>query len=388
MKYLLTLLLLVPVLLLNAQTNPVRVNSQIVLPKDSTESKNLISSLNSFLLAVQRPNEENKFVFEEERMETLIQIEAMNGLAKSGQFKDDFFYQPYLTNVMPLTGGNYLIQIAYIGSNKDTAYLRGSFEFIAHNINNTFTFSSPLLSNTRNWKVLKIGNHIFHYQNDINKEKVLAYTKLTHTFDTKLKVPNKTTDYYLCDNVVALNKLIGIDYKLEYNGRKEGHRTVNLGDRRLSILGDNNECFNKGVDLHDLFHDRLSLVIPRNKVNKPVDEGCAYLYGGSWGFSWNEIFKAFKAFVASNPNVNWSEIKEKDVRFSTGNYTNSVDNIINALLVKKIEREKGFAGVWELLNVGPVEKGNEKYYQTLEKLTGISKANYNEKIWELIHREE
>ena len=54
----------------------------------------------------------------------------------------------------------------------------------------------------------------------------------------------------------------------------------------------------------------------------------------------------------------------------------------------KIEKEKGFSGVWELLNVGPFEKGNEKYYQTLEKLTGITKENYNNKIWELISNEK
>ena len=60
---------------------------------------------------------------------------------------------------------------------------------------------------------------------------------------------------------------------------------------------------------------------------------------------------------------------------------------MNALLVQKIEKEKGFAGVWELLNVGPFEKANDKYYQTLEKLTGITKANYNEKVWELINKE-
>lgn len=61
---------------------------------------------------------------------------------------------------------------------------------------------------------------------------------------------------------------------------------------------------------------------------------------------------------------------------------------MNALLVKKIEKERGFAGVWELLTVGPFEKGNDEYYQTLEKLTGITKASYNDKIWELINREK
>jgi len=123
-------------------------------------------------------------------------------------------------------------------------------------------------------------------------------------------------------------------------------------------------------------------------VNRPVDEGYAYLYGGSWGFTWKEIFKAFKEQIASNKSTNWTEIKETPTSFKTGNYSNQADYIVNALLVKKIERERGFAGVWELLMVGPYEKGNEKYYKTLEKLTGITKASYNGKIWELINSEE
>ena len=155
----------------------------------------------------------------------------------------------------------------------------------------------------------------------------------------------------------------------------------------IELFGNNNSSFDE-FDPHDLWHDRLSLVIPRSKVNRPVDEGCSYLYGGSWGFSWIEIFKAFKEQIASNKNTNWLEIKETPISFKTGDFSNQADYIVNALLVKKIEKEKGFEGVWELLNVGPFEKGNEKYYQTLEKLTGITKANYNEKIWELINNEK
>ena len=81
------------------------------------------------------------------------------------------------------------------------------------------------------------------------------------------------------------------------------------------------------------------------------------------------------------------ELKEIPLSFKTGKFPNQADFIVNALLIQKIEKEKGFAGVWELLNVGPFEKGNQKYYQTLEKLTGITKANYNEKIWELVKNE-
>jgi len=387
MKLFFTTTLLLATLFTNAQTNALRVNPNIVLPKDSIQSKALTTSLNDFLLSAQKPNEENKFVFEKEKIETFIQLDEIKGIEKNEKLKEDYFYKPYLTNAVLLKDQSYLLQVSYIGINEDTALLRASFEFIAHKTNDSYTFSSPLLKNTKNWKVKKVGNNIFHYQNTINKDKVKEFNTLTSSFDLKLKTTDKITDYYCFDNIIELEKQIGIDYKSDYNGRTGSIWSTSFGDRKLMVLGNNNASFNE-FDPHDLFHNRLSLIIPRNKVNKPVDEGCAYLYGGSWGFTWEEIFKTFKEQIASDKTTNWAEIKETAVSFKTGKFTNSADYIINALLVKKIEKEKGFAGVWELLTVGPFEKGNEKYYQTLEKLTAITKANYNEKIWELINNEK
>lgn len=371
----------------NAQSNLLRINSNIILPKDSIESKILTISLNDFLLSTQKPNQENKFVSEYEKIETFIQLDEIKEIEKSEKYKDDFFYKPYLTNIVLQKDNNYLIQVSYIGIAENIALLKASFEFIAHKQNGSFTFSSPLLRNSQNWKVAKVGNNIFHYQNTINKDKLREFEKLTSSFDIKLNVTNKIIDYYLCDNIIELQKLIGVDYKSDYNGESETVWSTSLGNRTLIVYGNSNSTFND-FDPHDLFHDRLSLVIPRSKVNKPVDEGCAYLYGGSWGYTWTEIFNQFRAQILSNKNINWIEIKETLVSFKTGNFSNRVDYIVNALLVKKIEKEKGFSGVWELLTVGPFEKGNDKYYQTLEKLIGISKANYNDKIWELIRNEK
>ena len=104
--------------------------------------------------------------------------------------------------------------------------------------------------------------------------------------------------------------------------------------------------------------------------------------------SWNKFSLSNLLNTEDLISTNWLEIKEKPVSFKTGAFPNQADYIVNALLIKKIEKEKGFEGVWELLNVGPNEKGNEKYYQALEKLTGITKSTYNQKIWELISQEK
>jgi hypothetical protein len=266
--------------------------------------------------------------------------------------------------------------------------LRASFELIANKSNNSFLFSSPLLRNTKSWKTLTLGNNIFHYQTSINKTKVDEFNKLANQFDKKLKSTNKKSEFYLCSDFIELQRIIGVDYKLDYNSLLENNLSSTVGDRKLIVLGSNSSTFDN-FDPHDLWHDRLSLVISRQKVNKSIDEACAYLYGGSWGITWKEIFNKFKLKIASNKDANWIDYIEKQVNFGESQEKHlMVDYVLNALIVQKIEKEKGFDGVWEFLNCGVSEKGNENYYKALEKLTGITKANYNEKIWELINSQK
>ena len=387
MKLIYTLALLFAPLYMKAQVNALRINPNINLLKDSIESKTLVTTINHFLMAAQSDNKDNQYVHGKHKIETYILLDEIAGIEKSGKYKDAHFYKPYLTNMVDLKDSTLLICISYIGIHDSIALLRASFQFLAHKKNNNFVFSSLLLKNTKGWKTKKVGNSIFHYQNLLNEKTVKAFNTNAAKFDKKLNSENKITEFYCCNTILEIQNLIGVSYKSDYNGVTQSVWSTTLENHKLILLGNNNANFNTN-DPHDLWHSRLSLVTSRRKVNKPVDEGCAYLYGGSWGLSWETIFKAFKEQIAVDKNTNWLALKETPMYFKTNGYENSADDIVNALLVKKIEKEKGFAGVWELLNAGPVEKGNEKYFQILEKLTGITKANYNEKIWELINNEK
>jgi hypothetical protein len=388
MKNLFTVTLLLLSFFAYSQSNSLIINDNIRLPKDSIESSVLIKSLNGFLADSQKPNEENKFVLVTEKIETDILLDEFKGIQKSGRFKDDYFYKPYLTNLVQLPQNQYLVQLAYIGINEKTPISVANFEIIAHKTEEGFVFSSPLIRNTQNWKVAKVGNCIFHYKTTLNKTKTNEYEKMTSVLDKKLKSANKISEFYGCEDFSELQKLIGVDYKLEYNGQAENTFSSVLGDKKLIVSGNHNTHFDS-FDPHDLWHDRLSLVISRRKVYKPVDEAIAIVYGGSWGMTWNEIFKKFKDKVANDKNADWVVFKEKPLNFGESQAKDlMVDHVVNALIVKELEKEKGFSAVWELLNCGKYEKGNENYYKSLEKLTGITKSNYNEKIWELINNEK
>jgi len=383
----LSIVLLLAPLFLRAQSNDLMVNPGIKLPKDSVESTGLISTLNNFLALAQNPNGENQLVLPNEKIETFILLDEFNGIGKNEALKDENFFKPYLANVVPLNNNKYLLQLSYIGATNNTPTLRASFEIIATKTNNTFLFSSPLAHNTSSWKVDTIGNTIFHYKTYLDNAKAHEYNRLASLFDKKLNSENKVTEFYCCDNLVEAEKLIGLGYKLDYNGISESSFSILSGNKTLIILGSNNSNFSE-FDPHDLWHERLSLVTSRKLVNKPIDEACAYLYGGSWGISWEEIFKLFKSKVASDKNADWSYYKENPLNFGENKSKHLMaDYVVNALIVQKIEKEKGFAGVWKFLNCGPYEKGNDNYYQALSKLTGITRKNYNKKVWELINSE-
>ncbi len=363
------------------------ISSHIQLPKDSIESTQLISDLNVFLLSTQKENKNNTLVLPTEKVETYILLDEFKDIENSRKFNDTSFYNPYLTNIIQLTNNKYLIQISHIGVHNNEPYLRTVINLIAHKLDKNFLFSSPLIENTKNWKSKTIDNYTFYYKKNFNEKNAAEYVKKANKFDEKLNSNNKITKIYCTENRTQLLKLIGIDYKLDYNGRKFGTFSSLNENEQLIILGNNDAEFDN-FGPHDLWHDRLNLVVSRRETNRPVDEGCAYLYGGSWGMSWSTIYKRFMMKIATDEKSDWVYYKENSMNFGESDSERLiVDYVINALLIKKIEKEKGFSGVWKLLNCGKFEKENKNYYKTLEEVIGITKKNYNREVWKLIDEE-
>lgn len=370
-----------------SQTNELIINSNIKLPKDSIESTLLITCVNNFLNSIKTSNENNKYILPSEKIETIVLLNQLYNIQNSKSFNDATFYKPYLTNIINLTEEKYLLQLSYIGINKNTPYVKIALELIAHRVNQSFLFSSTLIDNTKNWKIFKANNVVFHFKDTINKEKVMSYDKHHALFDEKLKLKNKISELYLTNNFVELLKLIGIQYKSDYNGKKEGAISSVFENKKLIITGVNNTLDN--FDPHDLWHNRLSLALSKKLINKPIDEACAYLYAGSWGMTWEEILKKFNKEVLNKKDNDWLNYKKHQTNFGDSNAEHlMIDYVIDALIIKKIEKEKGFSSVLELLSCGPYEKENTNYYKTLEKLTGITKQNYNKEVWKLIKNEK
>jgi hypothetical protein len=243
-----------------------------------------------------------------------------------------------------------------------------------------FYFYSPLTHHTTTWKCQQITNTKIYFKKNLNKNKANKFVKLSNKFDTKLNLPINTTEFYCCDNFNEALQLVGVDYKIVYNGKTYNTFSAFENKTNLVMNGTLTASF-KVFDPHDLWHNRLHKKIPITIINKPVDEGTAYLYGGSWGLSWKQILKRFKTFAKANKNADWLTLYNESKNFDEkAKYPLNVDMVINALIIKRLEKEKGFEAVIELLSCGKQEKENANYFKALEKITGITKNNFNASI--------
>jgi hypothetical protein len=256
---------------------------------------------------------------------------------------------------------------------------------LAKNKNNQFYFASPLKQNTRAWKVRRVGNVTFHYKDTLFKGDAEVYYRTVSYYDRKLKVPPSANEFYYCDHFPEALQLLGVDYKSDYNGIKNNDLSSATNNESIVLSGYNS--YNHRFDPHDLWHERLHMVMSSDIINRPVDEGCAYFYGGSWGLKWMEVLAKLKQYAAENPHADWLSLYTETRNFAEGEKSLKVAYALNALIVQKIERQKGFASVMELLSCGKREAGDDNYFKALEKLTGITKANFNTEMWKLINNQ-
>jgi hypothetical protein len=362
----------------NAQS--IIIPNGIRLPDDTIVKKQLISSLNGFLSQKEQSNKENKFVLKEDLLETSDLLNEMKGIEQNAKAND--FFKAYLTNVVKLDENNFIVQLSYMGIMENAPLLRASFKLLAKKQDNQFYFYSPLKQNTISWKIKKYNGLTCYYKGVLNTTDALAYQKKLEFYDTKFKMPGMPIQFYFCDNLTEALELVGVEYEIDYNGLK--YNSLSSNENNINLVVNGGYVEKSRFDAHDLWHERLRLAMSRDIINRPVDEGCAYLYGGSWGFTWPEILTKFKKFVSENSNADWVTFYTENRIFDGKEKPMYVPYFLNAIIVQKIEKEKGFASVMELLGCGKREKGDENYFKALEKITGINKVDFNKSMRELV----
>lgn len=362
----------------------VAVAPGVRLPADSAASRQLLASLSGLLRLANKPELPNAYLAPTGLPAEAALLDELRDLDQSRRAPDHTPYSYQLLNAVALDSARYLLQVASMGLHEGTPVLRATVNLLACRAKTGFAFASPLRLNAAAWRSTTIGNCRFRYQTALHRPAAKAYARQVAFFDKKLQAAAWQTELFCCDNLPQALQLLGVAYKADYAGYAHNSLSARAGQQLLVLYAEGPLA---KFDPHDLWHQRLRNVLPASRINKPVDEGCAYLYGGSWGIGWPLILRQFQAYAAARPGRDWLGAYDSFASFGADARRPLLEAyVLNALLIQDIERTQGFAGVRQLLGCGKYAKDNENYFRVLEQVAGITKANFNARVTALIQR--
>jgi len=347
------------------QTGGLRVASGVRLPAGDSV---LVEGLRGWLEAVSGPDSLNRYVAEEDRPAMAVltgQLRRLKG-------------ECWLGGVTPLDSAHWQIQLNYMSIQKDTPSLQACCTVLARRVGDRCFVSSPLAEHTANWKQKTIGCCTFHYPSSINFRKAAEFERLVESYDQRLKIAKPVIDFYCCGNFMEASKLVGIDYMASFGGFGYAEVSNDYGLHQVIVCGNEWKDGFSTISMHDMWHGELHRAVSTKVINRPVDEGMAYLYGGSWiTYDWKDILKLMKDYRTSHADANWLALYKDGTNVIPPPKIIKISYIINALIVQRLEKEQGFAASLPLLCCGPKEAGDANYFAALRTVTGVDEAHFN-----------
>ncbi|GGB17533.1 hypothetical protein [Puia dinghuensis] len=368
-----------------AQPGGLLVAPGVRLPEDPAVRTGLIGSLTGWLEQRNKPDSLNAYLLREELPVMSVLMDELRNIDWYIKRDSAKSCRCYLGNLSSLDSLRWLAQVNYMEMRGDTPMLRACCTVLTRRVGDRWVVSSMLEPYTQGWKTKAIGNCLFHYKTALNAEKAAEFVKRIGFYDRRLGAGATAIDFYSCDNSTEAMKLIGVDYRWDYNGVAFDEFSSDYGNRTVVVSGEKPSNGFNAWDPHDWWHGRLHRMVPVAKINRPVDEGMAYLYGGSWRvYSWKDILKMIQDYKTAHPGADWLALYKDGVNLMPPPKVVKISYAINALIVQRLEKENGFAASLPLLCCGPKEVGDENYFAALEKTTGVNKAGFNAYIDGLI----
>ncbi|MDR0507426.1 MAG: hypothetical protein LBH32_11540 [Dysgonamonadaceae bacterium] len=349
-------------------------NFQSYLPDSLT--KQIISSLDNLLASIENGKldttliDHENFDFNRNFFPNLKDIEGKDTIKN--------YFQGQLINLYPVENKQYSITVAYMNNNE----IGRIFNFLAKEENDKIVLSSPIKYNTKHWKTTTIGTITCFYPDTIDLIRAEKFNQKNIAMAQKLNLPLRDWEIYMCKNYQEALQIQGCLYEYSRNGY------INSGDiadpkTLFSVMND--EDFS-----HDILH--IYALEVRGKIrNVAAEEGIAYLWGnayhaGNMGKSpeQDELVNALRKYIQSHSGVKLLDLFDKNPNIlAEYGYPKpiSVKSTISGIICAEIEKQKGADGIIELMKCG---RGDENYFKSIEKITGINRENFNDKVYRLL----
>ncbi|MNU92635.1 hypothetical protein D3C71_825590 [compost metagenome] len=300
-------------------------------------------------------------------------------------FSDDTAYhiqQPQVVNVYAVSGNEYSITLAYIGTKAGiTPRLRATIRLVATiTTDNRVLFSLPLNTDTRNWKITKVGNLSYHHTGELNMRRAKLFNTNNSIIAKKFGLAAESFDFYVCPEYQSILRLLGYDFLEDANGTyRDGYGV----DEHTIFSVMNNEDFS-----HDILH-YYAAKIRTNPRNQAVEEGLAYYWGNGYytdkaGEMVNQeaLVNALKVYLQKNKDADLLALFYENPRlFNDYAEELSVKAVLSGVICKEIEQKKGIDGLKTLLNCG---RGDAPFFQAINTVISINETNFNTEVRKLL----
>lgn len=367
----------------------VLINNSLNVVEDTVKRKKITDVLNHFFLEKSIKNEDLTIINPDNKLETWLFLNELRKLQNSKVFINNYTLMYEVTSVEAGNKDNFTIQLNCYFEDKEIKNSVAKIEIILQEINSKYLVSSAIKNNLTHWKLKTIENYSFYSEKEVDEKYLRDFIAKNNKLSFNLKEQKIPTKVYCVDDIFNAYGLLGIDYK-----RDDSPNNFFLG---VEIARDNNQstmivATEKGMledfSFSSLWKTRITEKYPLKNLYVPVLEGYSYINDGDPFYKWEQLWIQFKNTYSDSQKTDWLSLYGTKENFSLPSTPKYTENVLNALLIKKIEKEKGFSGVLELLNCGKFDgEHQDNYFKTLEKVSGITKANFNENIDKLITSE-
>ena len=347
------------------QMNKPILAEDIRIPLDSTQQEKLVSSLSAFLESMSDKTVEPIYVDSDNYQ---VYGEFFDCFSINEKY-DDPSYQYHLLNIVARSDHKLDITLSYLGRSETSMVNPLVINLVAEENPNDYTFLCPFEENTQDWSSEKLGNITFYYEYSFDKAIAKEFDAHNTFMASVVDISPLKINYYKCQNLQQVYKVMGVDYYQPINGLKRG--CVVEGAQNLFISGTGTEAYN-----HDLTHVYFSEVIPDSIRNRTAEEGYNINLTDYWGESSEQIYSYLKTYILSHPQQTISELFN-DSR--TLKYPISTKMPVAAVLMRKVEREHGRKPVLALIACGNTD---QDFLAKLEEIAGIDQDNFDATVKE------
>ena len=343
-----------------SQINTLVVTEDIRIPLDSAQKEKLVSSLSAFLESMSDETVEPIYV---DLSNYQVYGEFFDCFTINQKYEDPS-YQYHLINIVERSDHKLDITLSYLGRSETSMMNPLVINLVAEENSDDYTFLCPFEENTQDWHSKTVGNITFYYQYSFDEAIAKEFDAHNTFMASVVDISPLKIDYYKCQNLQQVYKVMGVDYYQPINGLKRG--CVVEGAQNLFISGTGTEAYN-----HDLTHVYFSEVIPDSIRNRTAEEGYNINLTNYWGESSEQIYSYLKAYILSHPQQTILELFN-DSR--TLKYPISTKMPIAAVLMRKVEREQGMEAILVLISCGNTD---EDFLAKLTKIAGVDKDNFD-----------